>query len=551
MRQLVLVLIAAMAFTSSQAESPFKKQPEMVFAIQLGAFSNPQVSDFESVKNIGYVYTEAVGKLQRVLLGRFEEEKKARATLSLVKAAGYGDAFLTKRKINPSDMIYSVQLKSYDAKKAVEWDKWRTFDNLHINLTADNKTKVLTGNFTDIRSVNQHLQLVKSKGFKGVYIKHINRGLVHKVSKFEMSISEIDIINMDGGVNVKGGDIITVKPSDIPVSYNDFNDKKRKSVEKLQELLKQHSNYSGKLDGKYGNGTKDAFDMFEKKNSRYIQYKMLADNRIEEKFKGGIQSYVDLVYSNPFMAYGGLKEADHPMANVYLAYMYFVGKANPKTENKQVLVNRLMNGAVQAIFVTGDFKGTTELDYSKTYDYNNISLLIKHLSYMQDAMQDPPSLPCWLFEEHPQEAASMFNRLYSMVSGCGDFMEWDELKVLKTIAEDLDPVNHLALGKGDENVKMAYDSRRAQLYLAPTISQDEAMVMEAWNNRLWSAMKIWEGKDLLHQKMVAPLEVAYYQALVKLENHYLGRGFKEKQAQVLGLSVLRTVVNYHLNSYTK
>ena len=120
-----------------------------------------------------------------------------------------------------------------------------------------------------------------------------------------------------------------------------------------------------------------------------------------------------------------------------------------------------------------------------------------------------------------------------MVSGCGDFMEWDELKVLKTIAEDLDPVNHLTLGKADDNIRMAYDSRRAQLYLAPTISQDEAMVMEAWNNRLWMAMKTWEGADPLHKKMVAPLEVAYYRALVKLENHYLGRNFKQKQAQVL------------------
>lgn len=550
MRQLVVLVLLVAFSVQSIAENPFKKQPDIVYIVQLGAFSNPQASDFESVKNVGYIYTEAVGKLQRVLLGRFEDEKQARANLALVRAAGFSDAFLSKRTINQSDMMYSVQLMSYDAVKDVEWDKWRTFDNLYVNLTSDNKIKVLTGKFTDIRSVNQHLQLVKNKGFKDAYIKHINRGLVHQVSKFEMSISEGQIFP-DEGMSVKGGDIITVKPTDIPVSYAEFNKNQRPSVKRLQVLLKKHSNYSGQVDGVYGDGTKDAFDMFEQKNSRYAQYKVLAANRKEEAFKGGIQSYVDLVYDNPFMAYGGLKEADHPMADVYLAYMYFTGKANSRGEDKQALVNRLMNDAVQNIFVKGDFKGTTELDYSKTYNYNNITLLIKHLSYMQDAMKDPPSLPCWLFEKHPQEAASMFNRLYSMVSGCGDFMEWDELKVLKTIAEDLDPVNHFALGKADENVKMAYDSRRAQLYLAPTISEDEAMVMEAWNNRLWSAMKGWESKDPLHKKMVAPLEVAYYQALVKLENHYLGRGFKQNQAQILGLSVLRTVVNYHLNSYVK
>ncbi len=500
MRQIVvLVFLAVLAF-ESQAENPFKKQPDMVYVVQLGAFSNPQPSDFEKVKNVGYVYTETVGKLQRVLLGRFEEETKANASLTLVQAAGFKDAFLSKRKINPTDMAYAVQLTSYDAGQSVEWDKWRMFDKLYVNLTADNKVKVLSGNFKEIKAVNQHLEEVKEKGFKGAYIRHINNGLVHRVSKFEMSLVELENF-IDEGISVKGGSILPVKPSEIPRSFNEeFNDKKRDSVKKLQELLSQHSNYQGELNGFYTKGTENALVMFEQKNSRYAQYKLLADNRKEEGFKGGIQTYVDLIYDNPFMAYGGLKEADHPMAEVYLAYMYFTGKANPKNADKQALVNKLMNGAVEKIFVKGDFKGTTELDYSKKYNYDNITLLIKHLSYMQDAMQDPPSLPCWLFEKHPKEVSSMFNKLYSMVSGCGDFMEWDELKVLKTIAEDLDPVNHFALGKGDENVKMAYDSRRAQLYLAPTISQDEAIVMESWNNRLWTAMKVWESQDPFYIK---------------------------------------------------
>jgi hypothetical protein len=562
MKQLVFVLLTIAITVQSYANpSPFKPLPTSVYVVQLGAFSNPQVDDFSKIKSIGHVYTEQVGKVQRVLLGQYEEESNAQTSLAAIHAAGFVDAFVANRKINPDAMIYSIQLKTYEAGENIEWDKWRVFSNLQVNLSDDGRVKVLTETANNITDINRVLQDVRAKGVKGAFIKHINKGLIHKVSPFEMDINQrqlkhIGQIDEDpnntiqGDIGIKGG-LLIVKPSDVPVSYDEYNKESRNSVKQLQALLSENSNYRGEVDGVFGRGTKDAFEMFEDKNGRYALYKERAKNRKEVSFKGGLQEFVNMVYDNPLMAYGGLKNETHPMADVYLAYMYYTGKANPKEADKATVVNRLMNSAIQRIFVTGTFKGTTELDFSKTYNYDNLTILIRHISYMQDAMQDPPSLPCWLFENHPDEAASMFNRLYSMVSGCGDFMEWEELKVLKTIAEDLDPVNHITLGKADDNIRMAYDSRRAQLYLAPTISQDEAMVMETWNKRLWSSLNTWRSTDLLHEKMVTPLEIAYYRALVKLENHYMGRGFNQKEAHVLGLGVMRTVVNYHLNTYVR
>lgn len=555
--KLITIITLATQFASYATANPQKEPPATVYVVQLGAFSSPKAADFKAAQSIGYIYTEAAGKFQRVLLGKFEEKSNAQTALAGVKAAGFKDAFLATRKIDADAMTYGIQVASYKSNEPIEWDKWRVFQDLYAFVGEEGAVKILIGNANDIKTANNTLQTVRGKGIKQAFIKHINKGLIHPVTPFEMDVNRANIqitsrsASRNGAIVPKGGNILPVKPSETPVAYNNQGSASRVSVKKLQELLADNSNYTGDVSGVYDNKTEDAYLMFEDKNDRYSQYKLLAENRQEQGFKGGLQSYVDMVYDNPLMAYGGLKGETHPMADVYLAYMYHTGKANPKGADRMKLVNQLMNGAVQKVFVTGDYKGTTELDYNKTYDYTNVGLLIKHLSYMQDAMQDPPALPCWLFENHAQEAASMFNRLYSMASSCGDFMDWDELKILKTIAEDLDPVDHATLGKGDENIRMAYDSRRAQLYLAPTMSADEAAAIETWHVSFWKAMKAWEGNDPLHKKLITPLEVSYYKSLVQLENHYMGRDFNKNEAHALGLSVLRTVVNYHLNTYMK
>lgn len=549
MKQIISLFVLSMVMVQFvAANGPFPTPPESFYAIQLMATENPQADLFSHIKDVGYIYAESAGKFQRVFIGRFDDKATAEETLAKVKTLGFKDAFLANKKVKADALVYTVQLHTYAAGENITWDKYQVYDDLQVNLNSDGRIKIMTGSFTSLQAVNDHLQAVRAKGANGAFIKQINEAFLHKATKFEIEMSEG--ITM-GDVSIKGG-LYIPKPSDVPQSYEEFNKTSRTSVKKLQNLLATNSNYKGSIDGVYGIGTEDALGMFEAKNERYTVYKELAKKMEDPGVKDiGLQYYVNEVYDNPLMAYGGLKEVTHPMADVYLAYMYFTGKANTKGEDKQAIVNKLMNSAVQKVFVTGTYKGTTELDYSKTYNYDNITLIIKHLSYMQDAMQDPPSLPCWMFENHPNETAAIFNKLYSMVSGCGDFMEWEELKVLKTIAQDLDPVNHTLNPKAEEDIKMAYDSRRAQLYLAPTVSKEEAMVMETWHDNLWAAMNKWKDADPLHEKMVLPLEVAYYQALVKLENHYLGRGFKEEEAKILGLSVMRTVVNYHLGGYVR
>ena len=536
-------------FQAGKANDPFQKDPiTTIYSIQLMASQNPQVTQFQAIKELGYIFSEQTGKFQRIFLGKFEDVNQAKIKLAQVKSLGFSDAFLSKRPVDAASMVYTVQLQTYSSGQPIEWDKWRAYENLYVNLASDGKIKLMSGTFNDIKSVNENLQAIRTKGIKGAFIKHINTAFIHKASIFEMEVSE----GARNQIMTIKGELYLPKPSEVPVAYEEFNKTSRKSVKELQNLLAENSNYNGNIDGVYGINTEDAMNMFEVKNTRYLTYVERAKNMEDDGKKAiGLQFYVNEVYNNPLMAYGGLKEVTHPMSDVYLAYMYFIGKANAKGQDKQVLVNKLMNGAIQKTFVNSDYKGTTKLDYSKTYNYDDVLLIIKHLGYMQDALQDPPSLPCWLFETHPKETASIFNNLYSMVSGCGDFMDWEELKVLKTIASDLDPVDHTVNPKADEDVRMAYDARRAQLYLAPTVSEDEASVMDSWNTRFWKGMNAWKDSDPLHKKMVLPLEMAYFQALVKLENHYLGRGFTEDEARILGLSVMRTVVNYHLESYVK
>lgn len=64
------------------------------YRIQLGAFRDPDLSQFESIMDIGRIDTENVNGIQRVLLGTFQDEAAAQEALFRIKQRGYDKAFI-------------------------------------------------------------------------------------------------------------------------------------------------------------------------------------------------------------------------------------------------------------------------------------------------------------------------------------------------------------------------------------------------------------------------------------------------------------------------
>ena len=74
--------------------------------------------------------------------------------------------------------------------------------------------------------------------------------------------------------------------------------------------------------------------------------------------------------------------------------------------------------------------------------------------------------------------------------------------------------------------------------------------IDQWNKSLWKGLTDWENSSAVHSKVMIPLRVAYFKSWALLEDYFMNKGFKPKEARGLSLAVLRTIVEPHLQSYT-
>jgi len=188
-------------------------------------------------------------------------------------------------------------------------------------------------------------------------------------------------------------------------------------------------------------------------------------------------------------------------------------------------------------------------DYNSTYSYNDLEQLLKHLGYIHAAAPDA-NLPCWIFSQHAKEAAIAFASTSESIGleNCGgDFMSWEETQLLKVIAADLDP----AFGTNEEQLA-AFASKRAKLFIAPSqMTATEAKEALTWHKSVWTALEAWGNSDPVHDQRVTALKVAYFQSQVRLEDYFMNKGFKYKEAKPLAMCVLQTIVGTHFTNYLK
>lgn len=111
-RLLFSILLAS--FLSIFLLSPLYAQEEettaerVIYRIQLGAYKNPTLHNFEQLYSLGAVYTEVLESgLSRILLGDFYSEEQGKKVLAKVQQKGYKQAFLRKNQVTidiPADI---------------------------------------------------------------------------------------------------------------------------------------------------------------------------------------------------------------------------------------------------------------------------------------------------------------------------------------------------------------------------------------------------------------------------------------------------------------
>lgn len=576
---------------------------DTVYVIQLGTFDGPLLEEFETVNSVGHIYTvDSDAQFKRVFLGLYGDENNAEADLLEVKNAGYPDAFITRRI--SKDRVYGIQLGVETIGRQLDWASFGKIGPVYIQPNG-RQIRIFTGLFATKEGATTELEIIQENGFPDAFVKKLGEHTVHLASPFEMMNQKISLpaefVSKGKKSTPKSEPIPAPKPDPIqapkeeevkkeetpksvpikerspekvttpkpPVKYGSpptepskNGSVKRTSVLRLQEVLKKNGTYTSSLDGLFGKGTSKGVDALVRKDSRYQKYKTYIRYAPVNTYQGTSDNPIqEAIYNIPYSPEESVKEFrkyKNPIAQAYLAYTYL--NESVEITDKTTKINTLMNDARLKAFEKYPVKERAALEspgfaYKARYDYQNNDQLLGHLGYIHSLAGGEFEMPCWLLARHPDITKSAFLTAKGSkepafnLQPCGAFDEWENLRIMEAMAEDLNPW-------GDTDAKAVVARKEADLkarnifFINPK-AISKTKVVEDWHQQMWKGLDALGEKDALHQKQLNSFKLAYYLSQIQLENYFIDKGFSAKDASPMALRVMQTYLSYPLRAYVK
>ena len=561
MRSLTILSILAAFLLLLPENTTAQESTDPIHTIQIGTFMQTDLSQFASLQDIGYLYTNALGNnLFQVFMGGYRSTADAERALSAVRTRGFLDAFVTRLPTDRGQEVAVIQLSLKTAGRLIEWENYTKAGPLYTILD-NNYVKIVTGVYGNEAAAVAQLPQMKKMGYHDAFVKMINSALLHEVSlpsatpspasssvAFKSGTENVPTSYdapqgaIDPGMYRAAAETTTVSKPEIRGNV------KRSSVLELQRLLQDNGTYKSGLDGLYGNGTQTAFVNTKNNNQQIQKYRMLADNLQETSISGDqhpLQYAVDHLLSEPALAGQQLSASSEPIAKAYRAYMTFLSRG-PGQE-----VNSLMNTAIRETFAAPGARRLPRFDHTASYAYNDLSQLVLHLHFLHAGASGSPAVPCWLLQRYPEEAQTAYNSGVTLNSNyrtelCGSgFMEWEEIKVLVSMAQDMNA------GKTPAEASLtAAQSMQSRYYNSPAALADaEKQQAQAWATRLMDSLRSWSARDPLLAEIGASFKMMYYQSAVLLEDYYMNKGMNYTEASALATATLQALVGPYLERF--
>ncbi len=553
------------------------------YTVQIGTFLDAQKEDFSAIQPLGFVHAVKTGaNLTVIYVGGFESRAAAEKVWQQVRSKGYINAFIQERTPGEGQNTTMIQLATRSNSKPINWEEYANAGELYANISGNN-VKIMTGTYPSVDAAKPALTALKKAGFKDAFIKTINTIFLHKLSEFETNLkkplipltfnnnqptvnpqetppSSYDQRSTPGVYNdiftSKSGEVKeygTTKPNPLaqkvaaPAAPRIRSNVKRTSALDLQKVLKAEGYYKGSLDGYYGPGTAGSYTAMLKGSRELKKYALLAQNTSVTGMAVAatqLQTAINNLPTDP-AAIATIRASKSPIAKAYQAYYTYL------SSGAGAEVNALMNAAIKEGFSGKKLPTPVPFDYRATYAYNDLEQLLLHLHYLHSLPDNDLAAPCWLSQRHPKEMKAVFERYIATASmdyplkACDQFLSWGEIKLLHTIALDLNPSKKI---NTEELTNAA--ALRTMLYFAPKpLSTADIKDTETWNDKLMAGLTTWGATDPSNKQTVTAFKVAYYQSQVRLEDYFLDKGFKADAAKNLALVTLRTLVEYHLERF--
>ncbi len=542
----ILLLTLLFAFQSMAMNAP-----KEIYSIQIGVFSEPQAEHFQFLTDLGMVYLENVpnSQLKKVMVSKFEDKATAVQFLEKVQNKGYSDAFIITRTIDDTKIVKTVQLASYTIGEKIDLSDAKTLGKVYLHIKQD-EVRVLIGFYADITSAKIALDKARVNGFPSAFMKDTDIIWLQPATSFEENYLNLG--------KVKARKVANVNPnlnlnSSAKNKTNNGDPVAKASIAGLQEALKDSKKFKGNVNGIYNDDTRNSLKEFQDNNEMYQLYATRAiDEPTVITARGDVtslQGNIELIEFNPTVAAENLQKFQHPIAKVYLAYLYFTGKVPAPSDRE---IDFLMNNAVNQAYA--NFNGRARFDYTKQYAYTNLQTIFQHYAYIAHVSDNNPKVPCWMIKEHNYELSQAFAGLTPPeFTYCEGFENIKEVRILKAMAQDMDLLSDAQRLENHSTELQAYKARRIELYLNPKkISLPEQELYEMWNMNLLDAVERNIAADPLRKDILTAFKVTYFAVYNKLENHYLMKiECEEDQAKALALATLYAFVNYNLGDYIR
>ena len=455
-----MLLAALLTFSSTSLQA----NANYVYTISLGAYVDAELSDFNDLIPVGYIYAKRFeDNLMQIYIGGYDTYANAKRILPYVQERGYPDAFVTRRSLEDGQAVKTIQVGTVRAGETIDWKNYLKAGNVYI-AQVNNEMHILSGQFTSDLELKKRMAELKKYGFQDAFAKTINNAFLVRATSFETNGASPDevIVYVD---TPKGAPVEEVVPNDYDVLF--------KKTKKVKTVTKPVSK----------------------------------PKVIRERPKGKVTIPTDIPETYDVIVAPPVRVAPVPKIRGK------VKRTSAFDLQKVLKAEKVYNSGLDGYYGKG-----TKAGYAKIKKENRQIRKYLALSNLEDN-----------------------------VGTGGNFMDWEETKLLKTIAMDLDPFYDIKTSDSASDAK-----ERKYFYSNPAaLTKQEKSDISVWHKSFWTALNEWGNSDPIHDQRCVALKVAYFQSQVRIEDYFMDKGFSYKDAKPMAMAVLKTIIGSHFQDYMK
>jgi len=468
---------------------------EYDYTVHIGAFFKPKINDFDRIQSLGFMYAEAAEQnLTRIYLGRYPNETIAYKTLGQVKNGGYPDAFVTRKKINPTAEIYSIYLGSENINVPINWSEYNRAGKLFA-LINGSQIDIYAGQHNTVEKANGVLAATRKIGLVNAEVKSVNPGYLRKVTEFEAGIPIRNIVLAPVEQIVHVQEVLTERgPAEVKKGPN------------LMVIKRGNTNSSPST---------NIPKTYDNANERI---EIIAESKAKVPTP---PTQIPAEKSQEVFTEKNISTSKNKLNSVAIPNIRKTTKRTSVLKLQTLLKKeKHYDKSLDGLYGLGTQQGwhsllTKNTKFKKYLTYNECNTVLQ-----SKGSADPE-------KDYSRNADPLF--------------DWEALNLLREIT------NELCAENPTEKEIEETTAQRAKMLLSPQkLTDDQRTEVLIWNQEFWDNVAAWSEKAAILKRWSLPLKASYLQSQIRLEDYFMNKNSSPQEATGQSIFVLKTMVEPYL-----